>query len=69
MVDNAGLRDLLPRNGDARREAEAVAYLQTTLEVSKRRACAVVGADRTSIRYRSCRGRYGNVGPRLRELT
>ena len=55
MLDNAGLKDLLTKNGSARREAEAVAHLQPTLGMSERRACMVVGADRTSMRYRSCR--------------
>jgi hypothetical protein len=46
---------------------EAVAHLQTALGMSERRACAVVGADRKSMRYRSCRGddgdlRSGNTG-------
>jgi putative transposase len=36
--------------------------------MSERRACAVVGADRTSIRYRSCRADDGDLRSRLREL-
>ena len=47
---------------------EAVAHLQTTLGMSERRACAVVGADRTSMRYRSCRADDGDLRSRLREL-
>ncbi len=31
---------------------EAVTYLQATYEMSERRACAVIGADRSSTRYR-----------------
>ena len=34
---------------------EAVAHLQRTHEVSQRRACRTIGADRGSIRYRSRR--------------
>src|SRR5262245_54032958 len=34
---------------------EAVAHLQIAYEVSERRACSALGADRTSVRYRSCR--------------
>ena len=41
------------KNGDARGKREAVAHLRTSFEVSERRACAVLGADRTSVRYRS----------------
>ncbi|KQN87433.1 integrase [Sphingomonas sp. Leaf67] len=47
---------------------QAVAHLQTTLGMSERRACTVVGADRTSMRYRSCRADDGNLRSRLREL-
>jgi putative transposase len=36
--------------------------------VSQRRACLVIGADRTSIRYRSCKPDDGFVRGRLREL-
>jgi putative transposase len=46
---------------------EAVAHLQTALGMSERRACAVVGADRTSMRYRSSRADYGDLRSRLRE--
>ena len=48
---------------------EAVAHLQTTLGMSERRACAVVGADRTSMRHRSCRADDADLRVRLRELT
>jgi len=30
---------------------EAVAHLQVAYEVSERRPCAALGADRTSVRY------------------
>ena len=57
MLDNAGLKDLLSKNGDACRKAgkrEAVTHLQTALGMSERRACCIVGADRKSMRHRSC---------------
>ena len=47
---------------------EAVAHLQRALGMSEQRACAVVGADRTSVRYRSCREDDGGLRSRLREL-
>ena len=47
---------------------EAVAHLQTALGLSERRACMVVGADRTSMRYRSSRADDGDLRSRLREL-
>jgi putative transposase len=47
---------------------EAVAYLRVTYEVSERRACSALGADRTSVRYRSSRPNDALVRARLREL-
>jgi putative transposase len=47
---------------------EAVAHLQSTFEVSERRACAALGVDRTSHRYRSRRPEDAAVRGRLREL-
>ena len=47
---------------------EAVAHLRTSFEVSERRACAALGADRTSVRYRIGRPDDAGVRLRLREL-
>jgi putative transposase len=47
---------------------EAVAHLCLAFEVSERRACSTLGADRTSIRYRSTRPDDTAVRMRLREL-
>jgi putative transposase len=47
---------------------EAVAHLRTCFEVSERRACGVLGVDRTSVRYRSYRPDDAAVRMRLREL-
>ena len=47
---------------------EAVAHLRTSFEVSERRACAALGADRTSVRYRSRRPDDAAFRVRLREL-
>ena len=47
---------------------EAVAHLRVAYEVSERRACSAIGADRTSIRYRSSRPDNRAVRERLREL-
>jgi hypothetical protein len=47
---------------------EAVAHLQLTYKVSERRACSALGADRTSMRYRSRRPDDMAVRTRLREL-
>ena len=47
---------------------EAVAHLRVGYEVSERRACWALGADRTSIRYRSSRPDDAAVRARLRAL-
>jgi putative transposase len=47
---------------------EAVAHLRTVLEMSERRACTLVVADRTMIRYRSRRPPDTALRARLREL-
>jgi putative transposase len=47
---------------------EAVAHLRTTFGVSERRACEVLGADRTSVRCRGRRADDAVVRARLREL-
>ena len=47
---------------------EAVAHLRSVLEMSERRACTLVAADRTMIRYRSRRPLDTALRARLREL-
>ena len=47
---------------------EAVAQLRVAYEVSERRACSALGADRTSIRSRSGRPDDAAIRARLREL-
>lgn len=47
---------------------EAVAHLRTVFEMSERRACSVIAADRTSMRYRSCRPPDTELRSRLRDL-
>src|SRR5262249_59901652 len=47
---------------------EAVAHLRGVLEVSERRACSLVAADRKMIRYRSRRPPDTELRARLREL-
>ena len=46
----------------------AVAHLQAKLGLSERRACRIVGADRTMVRYQSRRRDDGALRGRLREL-
>jgi putative transposase len=47
---------------------EAVAHLCTAMEMSERRACTIIAADRTMIRYRSRRPPETELRARLREL-
>ena len=47
---------------------EAAVHLRQTYGVSQRRACRAIGADRTSVRYRSRRPDDGILRTRLREL-
>ena len=47
---------------------EAVAHLQALLDVSERRACRVIAADRTTVRYRSRRADDGGLREKLRVL-
>jgi putative transposase len=47
---------------------EAVAHLRSTFEASERRACAALGVDRSSVRYRSERPDDAAVRARMREL-
>ena len=47
---------------------EAVAHLRTAFQMSERRACSVIAADRTSIRYCSRRPPEAELRVRLRDL-
>ena len=47
---------------------EAVAHLRSVMDLSERRACSIVGADRTMIRYQSRRAPDTELRARLREL-
>ena len=49
-------------------EREAAAHLQTVFEMSQRRACAIIKADRTSVRYRSRRPPEMELRERLHAL-
>jgi putative transposase len=47
---------------------DAVAHLKASLEVSERRACAILAADRSMVRYRAKRPDDAALRARLREL-
>jgi putative transposase len=48
---------------------DAVAHLRESHQVSERRACSVIGADRSSVRYRSIRPPDEGLRSRLRDLS
>jgi putative transposase len=47
----------------------AIAHLRETYEVSERRACRAIGADRSTVRYRSVRPDDAAIRERLRALS
>ena len=47
---------------------EATTYLQPTFEMSERRACRVIGTERTSVRYQGVRPDDGALRERLKAL-
>jgi putative transposase len=55
MLDNAGLKELLAKKVTPACRRDAVAHLTASLEVSERRACTMIAADRSVVRYRSRR--------------
>lgn len=56
------------KNGDARREAEAVTHARAHHGLSERRACAVVEVSRRVVRHRSTRPNDAALRQRLRDL-
>ncbi|MEO1200838.1 MAG: IS3 family transposase [Pseudomonadota bacterium] len=69
MLDASAMRELLFKKmvGPVVKR-DAVAHLQAKLGLSERRACRIVGSDRTMVRYRSRRPDDGALRSRLREL-
>jgi putative transposase len=69
MLDNAMLKEITAKKMVAPAvRREAVAHLEQVFEVSQRRACDVLGVDRTVVRYRSRRGHDGAIRERMRGL-
>ena len=67
MLDNAMLKDVASKKlVTPAAKREAVADLRTLFEVSERRACKVLEADRTSVRYRGQRADDAIVRPPAR---
>jgi putative transposase len=68
MLDNVALRDLFSKNLKPAAKQKAVAHLTTAYEMSERRACQVIRADRKMVGYRSRRPADNELRSRLREL-
>ena len=68
MLDNTGLKDLLSKMVTPAARREAVAHLEQGYEMSERRACRIIDADRKSVRYRSTRDDDAALREKLREL-
>ena len=69
MLDNAMLKELNSKKMVTPVvKRQAVAHLGQLFEVSQRRACEVISADRTSMRYCSVRPDDADLRARLREL-
>ena len=49
-------------------QRDGVAHLQSRMGLSERRACRIIGADRTTVRYRSGRPADAELRGRLRDL-
>jgi len=47
---------------------EAIAHLETAHGMSERRACRIIGVDRTSVRYRRTKPDDGELRARIRAL-
>ena len=68
MLDNAALKDLLGKKGDARSPTGGCGLSRRGLIMGKRLACRMVGVDRTSVRYAGTRPDGAVLRGRLKEL-
>lgn len=69
MLDNAALKDLLGKNGTVRRRAEGIAHLQSTYEMSERRAARrVLGRCRMTMRYQTIRADDVDLRERMKAI-
>jgi putative transposase len=68
ILDNTMLKDIAAKNGDARRATRGRGSPSQGYAVSQRRGCRTLGADRSSVRFRSRRPDDSALRSRLREL-
>ncbi len=68
MLDNVALKGLLGKVVTPAAHRAAAAHLQSAYEMSERRACRVLGVDRTNVRYRTTQPDDGALRDRLKAL-
>jgi putative transposase len=69
MLDNVALQDLPGKKVvTPAAHREAAAHLRSVYEMSERRACRVLGVDRTSVRYQATRRDDAILRDRLKAL-
>lgn len=69
MIHNAALKDLLGKNGTARRRPEGIAHLRSTYEMSERRAARrVLGRCRMTMRYQTIRADDVDLCERMKAI-
>jgi len=68
MLDNVALKDLLEKNGDARRPSRGCGVSTVDLRDESAWACRGIGTNRTSMRYRATRPDKGALREQLRAL-
>ena len=68
LLAGATLKDIAGKNGSARRAAAGCGRSSRAPRVSERRACQGLGADRSVVRYRTCRSDDAAIRQRLRSL-
>jgi HTH-like domain len=68
MLDNVALKTSSEKMVTPAARRQAAAYLKTAFEMSERRACRVIEADRTSVRYQATRPNDGALRDRLKAL-
>ena len=69
MLDSAALKDLLGEKVTPVARREVARYLRQAYEMSERRACRVIGIDRTNVRYQGVRPTDDVLPERLKALS
>ena len=68
MLDASALRELWQEMVGSVAKREAVAHLQAVMDLSERRACQIVNADRKTVRYLSRKPPKRELRAKLRDL-